>query len=398
MAMVTHILLPHLGESIESATLAAWHKRVGDTVRRGDELADIESDKATMPLESPANGVLLAILVGEGARVRIGDLLAVIGREGESWPTEADSASGAGEPAPAPVSSPVVPPVLPQPAAPEPSSRRYRITPLARRMAKQLGVDLAAVHPAQGDKIAAADVERFAARHEQTPGATPARRISLSGLRQIVGHRMQESAQQVPQFAVSMQANALRMMTLRAALAEAGHKVSVTALLVRLVANVLRDHPLLNAQFAGDTVVVYDTCNIGVAVATPDGLRVPVIHGAEHLTLLDISHRVTDLSEKARSGRLSAAEIADGTFTISNLGMFGVAQFVPLVNPPQSAILGVGQVQSMFMPDGSGQPALTPLITLTLAADHRVVDGADAAAFLAALKAEIERCLIYRIE
>jgi pyruvate dehydrogenase E2 component (dihydrolipoamide acetyltransferase) len=396
--MVTHILLPHLGESIESATLAAWHKRVGDTVQRGDELADIESDKATMPLESPANGVLLAILVGEGARVRIGDLLAVIGREGESWPTEADSASGAEVPAPAPIPSPAVPPVIPQPATPEPAPHRYRITPLARRMAKELGVDLAAVHPARGDKIAAADVERFAARQEQTPGATPARRIPLSGLRQIVGRRMTESAQQVPQFSVSMQANAGRMMALRATLAEAGHKVSVTALLVRLVANVLRDHPLLNAQFDSDMVVVYETCNIGVAVATPDGLRVPVIHGAEHLTLLDISHHVTDLSQKARDGRLSAAEIADGTFTISNLGMFDVAQFVPLVNPPQSAILGVGQVQSMFMPDASGQAALTPLITLTLAADHRVVDGADAAAFLAALKTEIERCLIYRIE
>lgn len=388
--MATTIILPHLGESIEMAVLSAWLKRPGDPVKRGDELADLETDKATLPLESPANGVLLATLVEEGSEVRVGQPVAVVGQPGEVWPPPA-----ALEPELQPLISAPISEPAPVEAQPAPAARQYRITPLARRKARELGVDLSSLRPETGDKISGRDVERWA----QTPAppteaGVPSRRVPLSNLKRIVGRRMLESVQQVPQFSVSVQADAARMLAFREAQAAEGHKVTMTALLLALTAAALQRHPLLNARFDGDALIVYETCNIGVAVASPDGLRLPVVRGVERLALRQINQQVAELAEKARANRLAAHEISDGTFTLSNLGMFGVTQFMPIVNPPQAAILGVGRPQPAFVPDGRGGLALVQLLTLTISADHRVVDGADVAAFLQTLKAEIERCEI----
>jgi pyruvate dehydrogenase E2 component (dihydrolipoamide acetyltransferase) len=280
--------------------------------------------------------------------------------------------------------------------------RRTRITPLARRKAKDLGVNLAELTPGQTGKIGGADVERFAAARAASMGApaggVAARRVSLSNLRRIVGKRMTASSQNVPQFSVSTEADAARLLDFKAALKESGRDVSLTALLVRLTATALQAHPMVNAQFHGDEALVFETVNMAVAVAAPDGLRVPVIHGAEKLSLLGTAARLDELTRLARSGSLATRAVEGGTFTLSNLGMFGVTQFTPLINPPQAAILGVGAARSVLVPGPDGRALSVKLMTLTLTADHRLLDGADAAAFLATLKGEIERCLILRVE
>lgn len=394
--MTTDIILPHLGESIETAVIAAWHKQAGDEVRRGDELADVETDKATMPLECPQNGVLLAVLVEEGMEVRVGQRLAVVGRVGEEWSPEREDTDAQVEGTP---NLAAVDRTGATPRSPTASqrSRQVRVTPLARRRAKELGIALDQVQPAQGDKISQDDVERHAAQQASVSNSIPSHRVELSNLRQRVGMRMLESTQNVPQYSVSVTADVGKLLAFREVLAAKDRKVSITALLIYLVTHALRQHPLLNAQYDGDGVIVYDTCNISLAVATPDGLRVPVIHQVEQMALMEISERTAALADNARHNRLSMADVTGGTFTVSNLGLFGVSQFVPIVNPPQAAILGIGEPQVLYVPGADGQPHPAQLMTLTVSADHRVMDGAEVAVFLATLKAAIEKCEIDRI-
>jgi pyruvate dehydrogenase E2 component (dihydrolipoamide acetyltransferase) len=378
--MPTNIIVPHLGESIETARLVEWHKAVGDEVKRGDELADIETDKATMPLEAPKNGVLLALLVEEGTEVHIGDLLAVIGKPGEEWSPEEAQAP---EEQPTPESTESVtaapPPPAAKPARAERTSRR--VSPLARRRAEELGVDIKAVQAAEGGRIKVEDVERYALDHP----TIPSHQEKLSGLKRIVGNRMLQSAQDVPQFSVSVKADASTLLATRG-------EHGVTALLVYFVVQALLKHPHVNSEFNGDALTVYDTVNLGVAVATPDGLRVPVLHAAETLSPAELGERIRELAAKARENQLTADEVANGTFTVSNLGMYGVSQFVPIINPPQAAILGVGEPFALYTEGSDGDMRLTRLMDLTLTADHRVLDGAEVAEFLATLKTLVEAC------
>ncbi len=378
--MPTNIIVPHLGESIETARLVEWHKAVGDEVKRGDELADIETDKATMPLEAPKNGVLLALLVEEGAEVHIGDLLAVIGKPGEEWsPEEAAPEQPAPEQA---VPEPEKPAASPPPAKPARAERTSRrVSPLARRRAEELGVDIEAVQAAEGGRIKVEDVERYAMDHP----SIPSHQEKLSGLKQIVGNRMLQSAQDVPQFSVSVKADASTLLATRG-------EHGVTTLLVYFVVQALLKHPHVNSEFNGDALTVYDTVNLGVAVATPDGLRVPVLHAAEALSPAELGGRIRELAAKARENKLTADEVAGGTFTVSNLGMYGVSQFVPIINPPQAAILGAGEPLAFYTEGANGDMRLTRLMDLTLTADHRVLDGAEVAEFLATLKTLVEAC------
>jgi pyruvate dehydrogenase E2 component (dihydrolipoamide acetyltransferase) len=380
--MPTNIIVPHLGESIESARLVEWHKAVGDEVKRGDELADIETDKATMPLEAPKNGVLLALLVEEGTEVHIGELLAVIGKPGEEWSPEEEQAPeeqpAPEQAAPEPEKS-VAPPPPAKPVRAERTSRR--VSPLARRRAEELGVDIEAVQAADGGRIKVEDVERYALDHP----TIPSHQEKLSGLKQIVGNRMLQSAQDVPQFSVSVKADASTLLATRG-------EHGVTALLVYFVVQALLKHPHVNSEFNGDALTVYDTVNLGVAVATQDGLRVPVLHAAETLSAAELGERIRELAAKARENKLTADEVAGGTFTVSNLGMYGVSQFVPIINPPQAAILGVGEPFAFYTEGANGDMRLTRLMDLTLSADHRVLDGAEVAEFLATLKTLVEAC------
>lgn len=379
--MATEVRLPHLGESIDSALIVEWHKRVGDAVRRGDELADLETDKATLPLEAPKNGVLLAIVAAEGDTVFIGDLLSVIGREGETWSAEADDEPEALRVTPA---HDIATTTARAQAAPRAA---YKISPLARRKAKELGVDLNSVAPADGVKISGADVEAQARQASARPGQ---RRIVLSRAKRLTGQRMMQSAREIPQFSATIDADIGPLLAASARLKERGTELSLTAIFIHLTALTLRSHPLLNAGFEDDGVTVLDSIHIGVATAAADGLRVPVIHDADRLSLAQINSALADLKRKAGANRLRPADSAGGSFTISNLGMSGVTQFTPLVNPPQSAILGVAAPRPVLLPgeDGALKPA--QMLALTAACDHRVVDGADAALFLRDLKAAFE--------
>ncbi len=382
--MATEVRLPHLGESIDSAVLVAWHKQVGDAIKRGDELADLETDKATLPLEAPKNGVLLAIVAVEGETVSIGDLLSVIGREGESWIPKSESP----EKDASPIST--VNTSVSIPVADEASPAKIKISPVARRKARELGLDLASVVPADGLKISGADVEAHARQTARTGNAIVGRRIELSRSKRLTGQRMLDSAQNVPQFALTIDADIRNLLKFRERAKSAGDNFSLTALLIHVTAMTLRDHPLLNASFEDDGITVFGAINVGVATAAEDGLRVPVIHDADKLSLTALNGKLGELAEKARENRLSPAEISGGTFTVSNLGMTGVTHFTPLVNPPQSAILGVAAPRSLIIPGTDGGTEIARMMALTVACDHRVLDGAEAAAFLASLKSAIQ--------
>jgi pyruvate dehydrogenase E2 component (dihydrolipoamide acetyltransferase) len=391
--MATNIIVPHLGESIESATLTHWYRQVGDTVTRGEEIADLETDKATLSIECPKKGSLLAVLVEPGSEVHIGQLLAVIGEPGEKWheesitPKHEDRATS--QIIPAPDSK-----VVESPA----TRRRRQVSPLARRRAQALGINVDLVTPAKGNRVKAADVEKFAVLNAQSVivdgTEIPGHRVPISGLKKLVGQRMLKSVQTAPHFSVTVKVDARRLMAVRDEWEKKGQPVSMTAMLVYFVARSLPSHPLINSRFDDDHILVFDTFNIGVAVATTDGLRVPVLQRAETLRLAAIDTQLKAVVEKARLGKLSADDIADGTFTISNLGMMGVSQFSPILNPPQAAILGVGAPFSVFMPAEGGDMRLAHIMELTLTSDHRVLDGADAARFLATLKENLETCVI----
>lgn len=395
--MATEVILPHLGESILEATLVSWLFEPADKVRRGDVLAEVETDKAVLDLESPANGILLAVVVEEGETVTTSQLLAVIGKADEVWEPKEK------EPESAP---PVAQPALDSAKPPsetakkaEPASRR-RVSPAARKLAQKLGVDIDGVQPQKpGARVMTVDVEHYAAQIKTGEASSiPSHRVALSGVRKIVAKRMTQSAQTIPQFSVTVEADISSMLSIRKTLNEqperAGTGISLTALLVYLAAKAIKYHPLVNACFDGDSVIVYDALNIAVAVAAPDGLVAPVIHSVETLGIDEIAVRLVKMTAAARERKLAPTDIAGATFTISNLGMFGVTQFVPLVNPPQAAILGVGTGRPMLVPDGGGGASLVQLLRLTVSADHRVLDGEAVARFLATLKEEIEHCTI----
>jgi pyruvate dehydrogenase E2 component (dihydrolipoamide acetyltransferase) len=405
-------LVPTLGEAISEAVLTTWLFGPGEAVRRGDEIAELETDKATLSLESPADGVLLSILVPQGTTVTPGQVLALIGKPGEA--VEAEPAPRGSESAqtlspgafPKPESHPDLnqPAVeasartweeLPQIGATEPR-RSQRVSPAARRLARQLGVDLAEVAPERvGRRITSEDVESYARSSSMTQAARldelPYRRIQMSRVQKAAAARMTESAQQIPQFSVSSDADATRLLEVKGELAGQGRRASVTAMLVQLAARVLKQHPLLNARYDGDGILAYETVNIGIATASPAGLVAPVIHKAETLSLSEIARQLSELAGTGRDNRLSLEQVSGATFTLSNLGMYGVQQFIPLVNPPQAAILGVGAARLVAQPSGEGGFRTVWLMNLSVSADHRVLDGEAAAQFLASLRTEIEK-------
>jgi pyruvate dehydrogenase E2 component (dihydrolipoamide acetyltransferase) len=393
--MATEIVLPVLGEAIGEAVLVRWYKRAGEAVRRGEEIAELETNKATLGLECPEDGVLLALMVEEGASVHIGELLAVVGQEGEVYSGREKAVEA--EEADAALSAAV-------PASPFEETEQ-RISPAARKRAGELGVDIRQVTPsAPGARITSEDVERYAGVKMAEGAGTelpPFHIVELNEVRRITARRMSESVRTIPQFSVSVESDAGSLMrTLEEVRTKGGEsipRVSLTALWVYLVGQVLPRHPLANARFDGERVLLFETVNLAVAVATPRGLVAPVIHAAERLTLSEAARQLEEAAGRAREGKLTPGDVSGATFTLSNLGMFGVGSFVPLVNPPQSAILGVGMVRtaSLGLLEGETRPVQT--VTLTLAADHRVMDGADAARFLGDLKSAIEGCSLEQI-
>jgi pyruvate dehydrogenase E2 component (dihydrolipoamide acetyltransferase) len=411
--VASEIKLPRLGQGMESGTIVKWLKSEGERVEKGEPLYELDTDKVTQEVEADASGVLLRIAVQEG-EVPVGGTVAVIGEEGEEVPT---SMNGGEEPPPgsaesdvqtveAPSQAPAREPEReavreePEPAEHEvPAQRdggRVKASPLARRIARERGVDLASVAGTGPEgRIVAEDVERVqvGAAPAPAPAAAPVaagevERRDLTSVRKTIARRLTE-AWQIPVFQLQTSADMTRANALVERLREGGTKATVTDVLTKVCAEALMRHREVNAQWTDEAILLFPTANVGIAVAAPQGLVVPVIHGAERLRLAEIAAARADVVGRAREGKLAREDLENGTFTISNLGMFGVEQFTAVLNPPQAAIVAVGATEEKPVAV-DGEVVVRPTLTLTATFDHRAVDGAPAAEFLQTAKELLE--------
>jgi pyruvate dehydrogenase E2 component (dihydrolipoamide acetyltransferase) len=400
--MATEVKLPRLGQGMESGTIVRWLKQEGDTVRRSEPLYELDTDKVTQEVEADADGVLVKIVVPEG-EVEVGTTIALI--EGDGGEPVADGGAPASpvatEPEPA---GPAAPGKPPAPAAPAttapPQGGRVKASPLARRIARERGVDLGALVGTGPDgRIVAEDVERAGAG-AGTAAAAPVlvppgevEVVQLTNVRKTIARRLTE-AWSAPVFQLGVSVDMTEALALReqlvARLAEGEAKPTVGDVLTRLVAVALTRHRAINATFDGDTIQRHPAAHVGIAVAAPNGLVVPVIRNADRSTIQEIARQRSDIVGRARDGKLTLDDMQGGTFTISNLGMYGIEQFVAVLNPPQVAILAVGAVKdSPVVVDGELDVA--PQMQMTLTCDHRAIDGADGAEFLRTLVALVEQ-------
>jgi pyruvate dehydrogenase E2 component (dihydrolipoamide acetyltransferase) len=424
--MATNILMPALSPTMTEGTLARWLKKEGEQVRAGDVIAEIETDKATMEVEAVDEGVLGKILVADGtAGVKVNDPIAILVEAGEAVPAGPAAAPAPAAPAAAPATAPAPAPVAaaPAPAAPAPAApagNRIFASPLARRMASQAGLDLASVKGSgPGGRVVRADIEAAlkgapsaaaaaapaaAAPAPAAPKPAPApvaitaphTLVPNSTMRKVIARRLTEAKQSIPHFYLSMDIALDALLKLRADLnaksAKEGagaFKLSVNDLIIKAAALALHRVPKVNASYTEDAVVLYDDVDISVAVSIPDGLITPIIRKADQKGLAAISNEMKDLAGRARAGKLKPEEFQGGGFSISNLGMFGVSTFAAIINPPQGAILAVGAgEQRAVVRDGA--LAIATMMTCTLSVDHRVVDGALGAEWLAEFKRIVE--------
>jgi pyruvate dehydrogenase E2 component (dihydrolipoamide acetyltransferase) len=399
--MASEVKLPRLGQGMESGTVVKWLKAEGDAVEKGQPLYELDTDKVTQEVEAEASGVLLKIVVAEG-EVPVGTTLAVIGEEGEEVEAP-ESEEEAGEDVSAAKSEEAPPegqPAEPEPppsAAPQPERKegeRIKASPLARRLAREQGVDLESVKGTGPEgRIVAEDVERLTP--EEAP-AEPARvaddveRVPLTSVRRTIARRLTE-AWEIPVFQLVLSADmeAVNQLVERRRELDPEERVTVTDVLVKVCAAALMRHRAVNVQYTDEELLVFPYANVSIAVATDRGLMVPVIHGAEHLSLAEVAAARAAVVGRAREGKLRREDIEGGTFTISNLGMFGLDQFTAVLNPPQAAILAVGaSLERAVVRDGEIVARST--MTMTLTCDHRAVDGAPAAEFLETVKAMLE--------
>jgi pyruvate dehydrogenase E2 component (dihydrolipoamide acetyltransferase) len=383
--MAFSVVMPALEMAQETGKLIAWRKQEGDRVTKGEPLLEIETDKAVVEVEAPADGILAGIKASAGQDIPVGQTIAWIVALGEQPPVESESAAPAaraGSHSAAPAKE------QPQAAAPPTAdsvpASTARISPKARRLAKELGVDVATVRGSGADgEILASDIQAAAA-----PAAKSNLEVPTS-LGRIMAERTTQSWTTVPHFFVTRDLDASALNEFRAhhiAEIERTHNVRIshTDIMVSLTARVLLKHPRLNARWNPDGIRLHDHVNMGVAIAVNDGVVAAVIPNAHTATLAAIATQRRDVADRARAGKLRPADIADATFTISNLGMFQVDQFSAIITPPQAAILAVGGIADRVVAI-NGQPAVRPMMTLTISCDHRVADGARAAKFLSDL-------------
>lgn len=407
--MAFEIKMPQLGLTMEEGTVAQWLKQEGDTVAKGDVLLEITTDKLTSEIESEADGVLLKIVAKEGEDVPVKGLLGYIGEAGETVGDAAPAAAPAAAAAPAEV--PVAAPA-PAPAAKADGSR-IRISPLARKTAAKLGVDyqnLAGSGPSgrivQKDILAAAE----AAKQQpvpvaEAPAAAPAPAaksgelelmdgdevVKLAGMRKVVAERMAKSAREIPTVTQNVKIDVTKLVAFRKQINEtSGQKFSMNDFILKAVANALRANPHILVSIDGNQIIKRAHVNLGMAVALDDGLIVPVIRDADKLSLSQISATAKDLAVRARENKLAMDEYKGSTFTISNLGMFGVETFDPIINQPDAGILGVCAVQDELDMDEEGKIFKKQVMRISFTFDHRLIDGAVAAKFELAIKELLE--------
>ncbi len=394
--MLTEVIMPKLGLTMDEGTILSWFRTEGEPILAGEALLSVETDKVAIDIEAPANGVLLRILVPEGITVPLGEVIAYIGEPGDAIPEVT-------KPAPA-SSSPVVP--ASENITVEPSSATItgpiKISPIARRLAEENKIDITTIRGTgpQG-RIVEADIRAILDASDSAPGEpvlpaeVPSKMQSLTSVQKIVAQRMSESFHTIPHFYLSIEINAFSLVELHRELlpgyqARIGIRLTYTDLLLRALALTLAKHPLLNAAYHSDSdVKIYNEINLGIAISTGQGLVVGVIHRSERMSLGEIAQRRQALATKALEHRLTPQDIAGGTFTLTNLGMYGVDDFSPIINPGQSAILATGAI--VERPVGEGrQLVLRPTLRTTLAVDHRVADGVTAALFLKDLRSVLE--------
>lgn len=411
--------MPRLSDTMEEGVVSAWLKQVGDQVKAGEILAEIETDKALMELEAYEDGVLEQIIAAPGTTVAIGEPIALLG-DGSGASTAAPAAAPAPQPTPAPTTigaqadSASVAGNASAPAVSAGLGERKKSSPLARKVAKEIGVDINAVTgTGPGGRVTKQDVENAgsavvaaapaaaapapAAAAAVAPATGDYDEIPLTTIQRVSAQRLTESKQQAPHIYLTSAIDVTELLAFRAqvnqTLAETGSgKVSVNDLLVKAVATALRLDPAVNVSFAGDKLLRHRAINIGIAVATDAGLFVPVIHDADRKSVSAIAAEGREKAARARDRKLKGEDMSGGTFTISNLGMFGIEQFTAVINPPESAILAVGAAQDELKLDGEKVVA-RKILRVTLSADHRSIDGAVAARFLQQLKELIEHPL-----
>ena len=437
--MAKDVIMPALGMAQETGTLIQWLKSAGDSVTKGEPLMEIETDKATVEIEAPASGILSNITAKAGDVIPVGQRIALILAPGESD----SSTPPLTQPAPASTqtSASIPKPVTATPVAARLAaehnldisqikpdggqirkedvlaylkdeggvitdensaihSSRVLASPKARRLARESGIDLTAINgTGPNGAIIASDLQSLLSAPSifQSSNSLQAEHegetITISRLWRAMADHLSQAWTTVPHFYLLREVNASRLVAWRAsAQKNSDEKITYTDLLVRLTAVALRKFPRLNASWIKDNIVLNPDINIGLAVAVDDGLLVPVIHHADEMTLVQLAGRRGELVSRAKSGKFSPDDLSDGTFTISNLGMYGVDAFNAIVNPPQAAILAVSRITDRVVPV-NGQPVVQPMMTLSLSCDHRVVDGARGAEFLQALADLIEEPL-----
>ena len=424
--MAEVIRMPRLSDTMEEGNIVGWQKKVGDKVSPGDILAEVETDKATMELESFNEGVLLHIGVPEGA-VAVEGVIAIIGDAGEdiseilkqieaenSAPDEAAPAETKPDPSPAPTkaAAPVVPTPVATPAAPAASSsdgNRIKVSPLAKKMAKDAGLDLWSITgTGENGRIVKRDIEsaiangtgKATAAGQAGGAAAPMMMASydpsiygdkpVSQMRKIIAKRLGESKFSAPHFYLTMDINMDAMIVARKAINEdAPVRISFNDLIVKASAAALRKHPEINASWLGDKITYHEDINIGVAVAIDEGLMVPVIRNTDLKSLTAIKTEIKLLAGKAKERKISPDEMSGNTFTISNLGMFDIDEFTAIINPPDACILAVGSIAKKPIVKND-EIVIGNMMKLTLSCDHRIVDGAKGAAFLQTLKGLLE--------
>ncbi|MEM3694946.1 MAG: dihydrolipoamide acetyltransferase family protein [Candidatus Bathyarchaeia archaeon] len=361
--MVSKVVMPKLSLTMKEGTVGKWYKREGEKVEKGEPIVEIISEKATYDLEAPASGILRKILVGEGSDAPVDAVLAFIADQDEPLP-EAEIQTE------------------------KPAEKEILASPAAKRLAREHGIDLSLIKGSGPEgRIVEEDVRRFIA---ESLGLAPKVKevVPLTGFRKTSAERVASSFRTAPHSTLMMEVDVSKAIELHEKL-----NVSYTAIIVGAAAKTLRDYPLVNSTLEGEKIKIFEDINIGVATATEHGLAVPVIRDADKRSVEELDKVIRELTEKARQGKLSKEDVSGGTFTITNLGMYNVDFFTPIINPPEAAILGVGKItQKPAVVDGKVE--VKPLMMLSLSYDHRIIDGAPAAEFLGKVKERIEKGLV----
>jgi len=393
--MAGSIIMPKSGMAMEEGVIIQWLKKEGDKVEKGEPLLEVETDKSTMEVESDFSGTLLKILYNDGDTVPVTEVIGWVGEEGEPIPETAEKPAAAepetAEPAPEPSSGRETPP---EPAA-EPlavqEGGRIKATPAARRIAQEKGLSLGDMKPGgRHGEVRAADVASAELSGPVLPASGEAQRIKLTNIQRVTGKRMLQSCIEIPMVTVNSEADVTELLAMRENMNARGNmRITINDFVLKVVVRALEKNPRLNASIEGDELLLFPFIHLGVAAATDRGLLVPVIHNAEKKSLGELSTAMKEIRQKAEEGSLSTEDLTGSTFTVSNIGKFGVTSFTPIINQPEAAILGVCAVKDRLV-RSEGEIVDRKFMGLSLTFDHRIVDGAESAEFMQSLVEMLE--------